>query len=215
MTYKWLRHDNLSRLEWQCTDADGENVHFCTSNELRAPTYGDHDRWEVKQGSERITHYYRHNNPDIWCLHPVTPKHERRNDLLIQPGSHHLTFRANTAFFRISSRCCVLSSNPLRQEIHILCQRPIFDLAGFAAGIIYLPSPVPQSPQDDVKNIRDEAPYQSSAAASDSCFDRRRYNMHKPWPLYNVMMIRRGQWRGFRVALGTMHLTAFVQAKGS
>ena len=243
VTYTWLGHDNLSRLEWQCTDSTGENVHFCTSNELRAPKYGDHDHWEVKPGSERITHYYQHNNPDVWCLHPVAPKHKRSDHLLIQPGSHHLTFRANTAFFRISSRCPAFPSNPLGQEIHVLCPRSIFDLAGFAAGILYLPShavgtfesdfhefvclsrrpqgwlddgPVPQSPQDDFKNIPNKAalyPYQNTAAARDCCFDHTRYNMHKPWPLYNVMMIRRDNGVASRVALGTMHVTAFVQAK--
>ena len=244
VTYTLPRHglDDLSRLEWQCTDSAGGNVHFWTSNEFRAPKYGDHDRWEVN-GSKGITHYYQHNNPDIWCLHPVAPKHKRSDHLLIQPGSHHLTFRANTAFFRISPRCSAFPSNPLGQEIHILCPRPIFDLAGFAAGVLYLPShsvgipeddfqefvclsrrpqnwlddgPVPQSPQDDFKNIPDKAalyPYQRSAAASDCCFDHRRYNMHKPWPLYNVMMIRRDNGVASRVALGTMHVTAFVQAK--
>ena len=243
VTYTWLSHDSLSRLEWQCTDSTGENVHFCKSDELRAPKYGDHDRWEVRHGSERITHYYQHNNPDIWCLHPVAPKHKRSDHLLIKPSSHHLTFRANTAFFRISSRCRASPSNPLGQEIHTLCPRTIFDLAGFAAGVIYIPShsigtfegdfqefvclsrlpqnrlddgPVPQSPQDDFNNIPDKAtlyPYQNTAAARDTCFAHRRYNMHKPWPLYNVMMIRRDNGVASRVALGTMHVTAFGQAK--
>ena len=76
--------------------------------------------------------------------------------------------------------------------------------------------PVPQSPQDDFKNIPDKAalyPYDSSGEARDSCFDHRRYNLHKPWPLYNVMMIRRDNGVASRVALGTIHFTAFVEAK--
>lgn len=246
VTYTWLRYrlDDLSRVEWQCTDSTGENVHFCTSNELRAPKYGEHDRWEVRHGAQGSTHYYQHNNPDIRCLHPVAPKHKRSNRLLIQPGSHHLTFRANTAFFRISSRCCVFPSNLPGQEIHTLCPRLIFDLDGFAAGAIYVPShavgtiegefqefvclsrrprdrlddgPVPQSPQDDFRNIPDKVtlyPYSSSAAARENSFDHRRYNIHKPWPLYSVMMIRRdNNGVASRIALGTMHVTAFVQAK--
>lgn len=245
VTYKWLGHrvDDVSRVEWQCTDSTGGSVHFCTSNELRAPKSGDYDRWEARHGSDGIMYCYQHNNPDIWCLHPVAPKHKRSNHLLIQPGSRHLTFRANTAFFRISSRCRALPSNPPGQEFHIVCPRPIFDLDGFAAGVIYLPShcvgtiegdfqefvclsrrprcrlddgPVPQSPQDDLENIPEKVaiyPYQDTGTALDSGFDHRRYNIDKPWPLYNVMMIRRDNGVASRVALGTMHVTAFVQAR--
>lgn len=37
--------------------------------------------------------------------------------------------------------------------------------------------------------------------------------MRKPWLLYNVMMIRRDTGMASRIALGTMYVTAFVQAK--
>jgi hypothetical protein len=37
--------------------------------------------------------------------------------------------------------------------------------------------------------------------------------MYKPWPLYNVMLIRREKDVAYRVAVGLMHVTAFVQAQ--
>lgn len=241
--YLWTKHqlDDQSRVQWQCTDSTGENLHFCRSDELRAPQYGGHDRWEFRLGT--TPYYYQHNNPDMWCLHPVAPKHQRSNHLFIQPGSHHLTFLANAAFFRISSKCCI-PPNSLEQEPHDLCPRPIFDLDGFAAGRISLPrqflgtfegefqeficlsrrrrnrfdgdESVPPSPQDDFKNVPDRVtlyPYENNSDATDNEFDHRRYNRHKPWPLYNVMMIRRDIGVASRIALGTMHVTAFLQAK--
>ena len=67
VTYTWLRYrlDDISRVEWQCTDSTGESIYFCTSNDLRASKHGDHDGWEVRQGSEGSKHYYQHDNPDI------------------------------------------------------------------------------------------------------------------------------------------------------
>ena len=246
--YQWTRHqlDDLSRVEWQCMDSTEGNIRFCTSNELRAPKYGvDHDRWELMPDDRGTPCYYQRNNPDIWCLHPVAPKDERRNHLLIQAGSHHLTFRANTAFFRISSKCSAFPSDPFGEDIHFLCPRTIFDRDGFAAGKVSMPAaliktlkgdyyqefvclsrrrwgimddgPAPDSPEDDFKDIPDKVtlyPYNNCSAAIDSEFDQRRYNMDKPWRLYNVMMIGRdNDGVASRIALGTMHVTAFVQAK--
>lgn len=76
--------------------------------------------------------------------------------------------------------------------------------------------PAPQSPEDDFKNIPDQVtlyPYHSSAEAREVAFDHRRYNRYKPWPLYNVMMIEWDNGVASRIALGTLHVTAFVQAK--
>lgn len=49
-------------------------------------------------------------------------------------------------------------------------------------------------------------------------FDPRRYNMFKPWPLYNVMMIGRqkdanGQEAAYRLGIGLIHVTAFLLAQ--
>lgn len=44
-------------------------------------------------------------------------------------------------------------------------------------------------------------------------YDPSRYNKNKPWPLYNVMLIERKGNLAFRVAIGTVHVTAFLQAK--
>lgn len=54
--YLWTRHlpDDLSRVEWYCTDLDDGNKRFCSSNQLRAPKYGDHDHWENVQISESL-----------------------------------------------------------------------------------------------------------------------------------------------------------------
>ena len=44
-------------------------------------------------------------------------------------------------------------------------------------------------------------------------FDLRRYDKHKPWCIYNVMMV---EWKGevaSRVGLGTVHIDAFYQAQ--
>jgi len=44
-------------------------------------------------------------------------------------------------------------------------------------------------------------------------YDARRYNMEKPWPLYNVMLIRREKDISYRVAIGLIHVTPFLQAR--
>lgn len=44
-------------------------------------------------------------------------------------------------------------------------------------------------------------------------YDHVRYNKKKPWPLYNVMLIERKGNLAFRVAIGTIHVTAFLQAQ--
>lgn len=243
VTYRWNRHqlDDLSRVEWQCTDSEGGNIRFCTSNELRAPIYSsDHDSWEYIPDSRGTPYYYQHTNPDIWCLHPVAAKDKKSSYMLIQPGSHQLIFRAYTAFLRISS----ILSHTLGEKDRILCPLSIFDIDGFVAGKIYVPAqlietlegkhqefvclsrrrygqldegPAPQSPEDDFKNIPDQVtlyPYSNCLRDKTDEFDARRYNRYKPWPLYNVMMIG---WDNngvaSRIALGILHVTAFVQAK--
>lgn len=75
-------------------------------------------------------------------------------------------------------------------------------------------------PSDDFKNIPDQPtlyPDQKTPEEADDGFDHRRYNVHMPFPLYNVMLIARkgGKPDGIaeRVAIGTIHVTAFLQAK--
>ncbi|KAL9045709.1 MAG: hypothetical protein Q9214_001292 [Letrouitia sp. 1 TL-2023] len=65
--YQWTRHqlDDLCRVEWQCTDSKSGSIYFYTSDELRAPEYGDHDHWEYKPDKRGTPYYYQHNNPDI------------------------------------------------------------------------------------------------------------------------------------------------------
>ena len=79
VAFPWTRNqlDDLSQVEWECTDSKGGNIRFCTSNELRAPKHGDHDRWECVPDSRGTPYYDLHKNPDIWCLHPVAPKEKR------------------------------------------------------------------------------------------------------------------------------------------
>ncbi|MCJ1465915.1 hypothetical protein MMC07_004534 [Pseudocyphellaria aurata] len=43
-------------------------------------------------------------------------------------------------------------------------------------------------------------------------YDHSRYNKYKPWPLYNVMLIERKGDLAYRVAIGVVHVTAFMQA---
>lgn len=134
-------------------------------------------------------------------------------------------------------------SDPLGEKARILCPLSIFDRDGFVAGRIHVPAqligtlkgehqefvclsrrrysqqdhgPGPQSPEDDFKDVPDRVtlyPYDSSTEAREDEFDRRRYNRYKPWPLYNVMMIERDNGVASRIALGVLHVTAFVQAK--
>ena len=243
VVYTWTRHqlDDLSRVEWQCTDSKGANIRFCTSDELRAPKDGDYGRWEYRPAE--TPYYYQHSDPDIWCLHPVAPKEKRSNRILLHPGSNRLVFRAYTAFFRILSICCISLGDPLGANGRILFPLTIFHRDGFEAGRIFLPAhlvgtlkgefrefvclsrrrynrldggPGPQSPEDDLKNISDGVtlyPHSASTAAMEDEFDHRRYNSYKPWPLYNVMMIGWDDGVASRIALGTLHVTAFVQAK--
>ena len=245
VAYQWTRHqvDDHSRVEWQCTESKGGNIRFCTSNELRAPKYGDHDRWECISDDRGTPYYYQPNNPDIWCLHPVAPKHKRSNYMLIQPGSHRLIFRAYTACFRTPSICRTSLRDRLAEEGANLWRQKIFDLDGFLAGMIDVPAqligtlkgehqefvclsrrrynqhddePCPEGPEDEFKNIPHRVtlyPYYNSAEAIGGEFDHRRYNRYKPWPLYNVMMIGWDNGVATRIAVGVLHVTAFVQAK--
>ena len=69
---------------------------------------------------------------------------------------------------------------------------------------------------DDFKDIPGRVtlyPVGTSLATERLTYDPRRYNKQKPWPLYNVMLIRREKDIAFRVAVGLIHVTAFVQAQ--
>ncbi|KAI9734022.1 MAG: hypothetical protein M1834_002679 [Cirrosporium novae-zelandiae] len=71
-------------------------------------------------------------------------------------------------------------------------------------------------PTDDTKNVSNHVaiyPNQQSVERAYDKYDHRRYNKNKPWPLYNVMMIERKDGVAYRVAIGIIHVTAFVQAK--
>lgn len=76
-------------------------------------------------------------------------------------------------------------------------------------------SPLP-TPEDDFKDIPGHVtiyPVGNSLAVARMTYDPRRYNMDKPWPLYNVMLIRREKDVAYRVSIGLMHVTAFLQAQ--
>lgn len=260
--YKWTQHlvDDLCRVKWQCTSPQSGKTYFLTSEELRAPRNGDHGPWEYVGGTRGPPYYYQRSNPDIWCLHPVAPKNQRKSRTLIQPGSQALTFKAFTAFFRISNIYRLFKHDLIascKEGTHILCPLDIYNADGFVAGTIYIPGhavsttleniepwefvclsrrrgrydiwtfddvykPFPSydtypSQKDDFKNISDRVtlyPNQDDLERAEDKYDHSRYNKNKPWPLYNVMMIeRRGGGIAYRVAIGIVHVTAFMQAR--
>ena len=242
--YKWNKHqlDDSSRVDWQCWDNNGGNLCFRTSEELRAPRCGDYGDWKYVPNSRGTPYYYQPQNPDIWCLHPTAPKDSRAGYVLIQPGSHHLTFRAYTAFFGIKSTTRTLPINNLGEDRYIIQKLGIFDHDGWLAGTIHdrwhretLQSkkhefmclsrrrynqmddgPVPQSIEEDFKGTPSRVtlyPFEKDTGALLDDFDYRRYNQHRPWPLYNVMMIGWEKGVGFRVAIGVIHVSAFWQAR--
>jgi Heterokaryon incompatibility protein (HET) len=72
------------------------------------------------------------------------------------------------------------------------------------------------TPEDDFRDIPDRVtlyPEQRWLHHVDDKYDHRRYNKNKPWPLYNVMMIERVDGVAYRVAIGIIHVTAFIRAK--
>ena len=240
--YQWTRHqlDDLSRVEWQCMESEGVNIRFCTSDELRAPKYGDHDHWEYKGNLRGTPYYYQHHSLDIWCLHPVAPKDKRSNYVQIQPGSQQLIFRAYTALFPIS----YLGPNSLG-ELSLeggpaLWRYSISDLDGFRVGIIDVPGQLVESlngehqefvclsrrrydqqddgscteePEEEFKSILHQVTLYPYTVSDIYEFDPRRYNRYKPWPLYNVMMIGWDDGVASRIAIGILYITAFIQAK--
>ena len=240
--YSWTKHqvDDVSRVEWQCMDLDKESIRFCTSDELRSPSWVDHDRWHYVPNDKGPPHYHHPDKPDLWCLHPVAPKEERSNFRLLQPGSHVLLFRAYTAVFRISSTSFYSLGVPLNDQLDFTHSLAIFGSDGFIAGRVFVPRQVMGTarsssyqefvclsrrrrnlrddgpvPGDEFKAISDQVtlyPHNTSQDAFEAEFDHRRYNMHMPWPLYNVMMIARDGDLTERIALGIMHVTAFLQA---
>lgn len=234
--------DDVSRVEWQCVDPEEESTRFHTSDGLRGLNRIDRDCWHYVSNERGPPHYYEPDRPDIWCLHPVAPKEKRRNFRLIQPGSHLLVFRAYTASFRISSKSCNSLGEPLSDENGFTYSLAIFGSDGLIAGKVFIskqamgtlkPSrqhefvclsrrrkdtqdhdPAP-APEDDFKDAFDQPtlyPYIKSTGTREAEFDSRRYNTHMPWPLYNVMLIARDGDLAERIALGLIHVTAFVQA---
>lgn len=220
-------------------DLEKESLHFCTSDELRSPNGVDHDCWHDVPNEKGLPHYYHPDKPDIWCLHPVAPKEERRNFELIRSGSHVLVFRAYTAVLRISSISCTSLGEPLNDKMDFTHSLAIFGSDGFIGGRVFVPRQVMNTlkssyqefvclsrrrsnltddspaPKDDFKDIPNQVtvyPCNYSLEASEAEFDPRRYNMHMPWSLYNVMMIARDGDMAERIALGLMHVTAFLQA---
>ncbi len=241
--YSWTKHqlDDISRVEWQCMDRENESIRFCTSDELRGLNRVDHDRWHYVSNARGPPYYYQAEKPEIWCLHPVAPKEQRRYYRLIQPGSQLLVFRAYTAVLRISSTSCTSLGEPLGDESGFTQSLAIFGSDGFIAGKVFVPLQAigklkrsdqefvclsrrrrnqfdhGPAPEDDFKDIPDQVtlyPYSHTEEELEAEFDSRRYNMHMPWPLYNVMMIERDEDGDLakRIALGLMHVTAFVQA---
>ena len=239
--YSWTKHqlDDNSMVEWQCMDLEKESIRFCTSDELRSPNGIDHHRWHYVPNEKGPPHYYHPDEPDIWCLHPVAEKEERRNFRLIQPGSHVLIFRAYTAVFRISLTSCTSLGEPLDDRIGFTHSLAIFGSDGFIAGRVLMPrqligklkspyqefvclsrrrrnlsdnSPVPKDEFKAVPNQVTLYPCNYSLDAIEAEFDPRRYNLGMPWCLFNVMMIARDGDFAERVALGLMHVTAFWQA---
>ena len=227
--------------KWQCTDLDNGSTKFYTSDDLRAPKDNDHDSWEYVPNPRGAPYYYRRKEPDIWCLHPVVPKEKRHSVRLLQPGSHHLIFKAYTTRLRISSTSCNSFGIPRTINFHITHPLAIFGPDGFVAGEVLIPSylldsiastyqefvclsrrrydendraPPPQD--DDFENPPVKAvlyPFGSYKHAAGVKFDPRRYNEYKSWPLYNVMMIRQENGVAERIALGVVHVTAFMQAR--
>lgn len=102
------------------------------------------------------------------------------------------------------------------QKYEIVClsrRRCDSDLASFGDDVRGSPLP---PPEDDFKDISGHVtiyPVGRSAHVAKLAYDARRYNMHKSWPLYNVMLIRREKDVAYRVAIGLMHVTAFLQAR--
>ena len=75
-------------------------------------------------------------------------------------------------------------------------------------------SSLPQ-PKDDFAGISKRCTLYPSQVPLDRVqdrFDHIRYNKLKPWSLYNVMLIEHKGGKSFRVAIGIIHVTAFIQA---
>lgn len=54
----------------------------------------------------------------------------------------------------------------------------------------------------------------SKAKVNDGCgFDRRRFDFHKPWCLYNIMLVEWKDGIAYRCGVGTCHIDAFAQAE--
>lgn len=247
--YPWSKHliDDVSMVEWQYTDGVHRQIGFCNSSELRAPKSRTNSTWEyVGPPIHRTPYYYRPEEPNLWCLHPVAAKDKRHDRILIQPNHHYLTFKAYVATLCISTTHTDFNLDPVASctpNAHILCPVSILDNDGFAAGTIYLPGHEstillnqkyeivclsrrrsdsddgrlpPPAPEDGFKDTPRHVtiyPVGQSLQVARMPYDPRRYNMHKPWPLYNVMLIRREKDVAHRVAIGLMHVTAFLQAK--
>lgn len=71
-------------------------------------------------------------------------------------------------------------------------------------------------PRDDFEGVPQHPtlyPGQYQITKTQDKYDHTRFNKNKPWPLYNVMLIERKGDLAFRVAIGIVHVTAFLQAK--
>lgn len=57
-TWTCHRLDDVSRIEWQCTDPVSGDIRYCNSDGLRAPKDIDHDRWEYVPSPSETPYYY-------------------------------------------------------------------------------------------------------------------------------------------------------------
>jgi len=73
--------------------------------------------------------------------------------------------------------------------------------------------PLPKNDIEDIPSRPTLYPGQRRIEMVEDKYDHSRFNKNKPWPLYNVMLIERKGDVAFRVAVGIVHMTAFLQAR--
>ena len=142
--YTWTKHvpDDISRVQWQVQGA--QSASFVTSDELRAPRFGQHEGWTYVENEVDATCYYEQERCDFWLLHPVAAQEARVPYSLLLPDIQELKFKAQTAVFRIAVKphqdpsvdalsCC-------SADEHVRCPVEIISKDGFIAGTVYVPS---------------------------------------------------------------------------
>ncbi|MCJ1229516.1 hypothetical protein MMC12_006183 [Toensbergia leucococca] len=206
------------------------------------PWHRAHNYFLDDEKSEMRYYFFQASRPDTWFLHPTAPEASRRPRSRLKHGTHQLQFLALTAFFSIKGEPVPFATYEgpsgqyrlyfleihnelddavgrinLSEEIASTVQPGTHEfvrLSRTGQDLLAENPPAPYQDFEDVPKSRQSFPDQvQNISQIHTGVNWQRYNLKKPWCLFNVMMIQRQEEVAYRVGVGKIHVDAFMQAK--